>query len=370
MKRNLKTIESIPSVPAYRGPYQEVAIYVRDLLKCDYALVVLAEKESIRIQGFAGSYSETYGNLAADVIARVLEWGPVVIDDARVIAAPVSCGGQVIGLLIGYSSRSGTFTAGDLDKLMTYSHVAAGILTNAALETKSEMRTTFTTEELFHHSRLITMGQLSACFAHEVRNPLTLINGHLRFIQDSLALDHPLRTNLEVIERSARRIEDMAKRMLDFGKKKTRRLGRCDIGELISDALRFVQPYFRSDFMDVQVSFEPQSSLILVDRAQMVQAIVNLLQNAADAMEEANRRILSIAGSVEPKRARIVISDTGTGIPKEILSRIFEPFFTTKGDRGTGLGLYITKQVIEEHCGTIDVQTSECGTSFVISLPL
>jgi signal transduction histidine kinase len=370
MKRNLKTIESIQPVQAYRGAYQEVAVYVRDLLKCDYALVAVAEKESIRIQGFAGPYSETYENLATDAIKRLLDWGPVVIDDARLIAAPVSFGGQVVGLLIGYASISGTFTAGDLEKLMAYSHVAAGILTNAAIETKSEMRTTFTTEELFHHSRLITMGQLSACFAHEVRNPLMLINGHLRFIQDSLAPDHPLRTNLEVIERSARRIEDMAKRMLDFGKKKTRRLGRCDIGELISDALRFVQPYFRSDMMDVQVSLESQSSLILVDRWQMVQAIVNLLQNAADAMEDVNKRVLSITAGVEPTRVRIVISDTGTGIPKEILSKIFKPFFTTKGDRGNGLGLYIAKQVIEEHRGTIDVQTNECGTSFVISLPL
>jgi signal transduction histidine kinase len=200
-----------------------------------------------------------------------------VIDDARLIAAPVSFGGQIMGLLIGYSARTGTFTAADLEKLMAYSHVAAGILTHAAIEAKSEMRTTFTTDELSHHSRLITMGQLSACFAHEVRNPLTLINGHLRFIQDSLTTDHPLRTNLEVIERSSRRIEEMAKRMLDFGRKKTRRVARCDIGELITDALRFVQPYFRSDLMDVQVSLEPQLSLILADRWQMVQAFVNLL---------------------------------------------------------------------------------------------
>src|SRR5262245_51630134 len=111
MKRNSKAIESMQTVQGYRGAYQEVAIYVRDLLKCDYALVALVEKESIRIQGFAGPYSETYGNLAADTIARLLDWGPVVIDDARLIAAPVSCDGRVMGLLIGYSSRSSTFTA-------------------------------------------------------------------------------------------------------------------------------------------------------------------------------------------------------------------------------------------------------------------
>jgi signal transduction histidine kinase len=370
MKRSIKVVEPTQRPEAYRGAYQEIAIYVRDLLQCDYALVAVTEKESIRIHGFAGEYGEAYGNLTADLMPQLRNWAPAVVDDARLVAAPVSTDGQILGVLIGYSSKPGRFTADDLDKLMAYSHVAASIFSNGAAVGKVETKTTFTTEELFHFSRLITMGQLAACFAHEVSNPLTLIRGHLRFIDESLSADSPLRTNVDVIDRSSRRIEEMARRMLNFSKKKTHRKQRCNVAELVDEALHFVQPYFRTVFIDVQTQVEPHLSLTLADRWQIVQAVVNLLQNAADAMTDVSRRVLSITGGVEDSQLRVVISDTGTGIAPVILSRIFEPFFTTKGERGTGLGLYIAKQVIEDHCGTIEVQSSNSGTSFVVSLPL
>jgi len=231
-------------------------------------------------------------------------------------------------------------------------------------------RTTFSTDDLLHFSRLITIAEQSASFAHEVTNPLMLIRGHLRFVDESLSADHPLRTNFEVINRASRHIEEMAKRLLDFSKKRTRHTESCDTAELISDALRFVHPYMRSNFIDVKVHLEPDLPLVDIDRWQVVQAMVNLLQNAADAMAGLDRRVLSIKAFVEGVHMRIAISDTGTGIPSGNVSKVFEPFYTTKGERGTGLGLYITKQVIEEHNGTITVQTGDHGTTFVISLPL
>jgi len=158
--------------------------------------------------------------------------------------------------------------------------------------------------------------------------------------------------------------------MLDFSRKRTRRPEPCDVEELISDTLRFVQPYIRSKFIDVQLQIEPHLPPIDIERWQMVQAIVNILQNAADAMDDLDRRVLSITACLQEDFVQIVVSDTGTGIPRSNLSKIFEPFFTTKGDQGTGLGLFITKQVVQEHDGTVTVETSSRGTSFHISLPL
>jgi len=186
----------------------------------------------------------------------------------------------------------------------------------------------------------------------------------------TLGAEHPLRTHFEAIERASLRIEEMGKRMLDFSRKRTRRPEPCDIGELIWDALHFIQPYMRPKFIDVQVQLEPDLPAIDVERWQMLQAIVNLLQNAADAMADVDRRVLSITAGIQQNHLQIVISDTGTGIEPAALSKIFEPFFTTKGDRGTGLGLFITKQVVQEHGGTATVETSDTGTSFHISLPL
>jgi signal transduction histidine kinase len=234
----------------------------------------------------------------------------------------------------------------------------------------AESRTDFGSDELLHLSQLITIGQLSACFAHEVTNPLMLIRGHVRFVEESLSAEHPLRINFEVIERASRRIEEMARRMLDFSKKRTRRTEPCEIDELISDALRFVQPYLRTQYIDVQVHLESDLPVIDLDRWQMTHVLVNLLQNAADSMVESEKRVLFIAGRIENNSMQIAISDSGTGITAVNVPHIFEPFFTTRGERGTGLGLFIAKQVVEEHGGSIGLDTSSRGTTFVISLPL
>jgi two-component system NtrC family sensor kinase len=365
----MRVVESIQVSQPVLDAYQEIAVYVRNLLHCEYALVAMAEEDSIRVKGCACRDGETYGNLASELIASLGDWGPMVVDDARLITAPILIGNHAAGVLVGYSSTPGTFTVGDLESLTTYSRVAAGILANAAIEA-SETRTAFTTEELLHFSRLVTMGELSACFAHEVTNPLTLILGNVRVIQESLTAGHPLHSNFDVIDRAASRIEEMAKRMLDFGKKKQSRVGRCDIGELIADALRFVQPHIRLNFIEVNVDVESQLPTVMADRWHVMQAIINLLHNAADAMAAVEHRALSITATRENGDVKIVVSDTGPGIAQCHLPRVFEPFFTTKGEKGTGLGLYIAKQVIDEYRGTIDVQTSDRGTSFTISLPL
>jgi signal transduction histidine kinase len=369
MNRILKVIEPPSTTPAYQGPHQEIANYVRTLLKCDYALVAVPEKDSIRIQGFACRGGATYQELAAELTSRLRDWGPVVVDDARLIAAPVSRGSQVLGVLIGYSSTPGTFTADDLDKLMTYTHVAAGILGNAVVEKHNDDRT-FTKDEMLHVSRLITLGELSTCFAHEVTNPLMLIRGHLRVIREILPADHPLRNNFDVIERASVRIEELSRRMLDFSRRRAHRTELCELAELISEAVRFVQPHFRSTCIDLQVHVDPRAAVIDVDRWQMVQALVNLFQNAADAMADVTERVLTVTAELERGQVKLVVSDTGMGIAPSIQSKIFEPFFSTKGEQGTGLGLYITKQVIEAHHGTIEVRSTGCGTSFIIGLPL
>jgi signal transduction histidine kinase len=225
-------------------------------------------------------------------------------------------------------------------------------------------------EDLLHIARLVTVGELSACFAHEVFNPLMLIRGHLRFIDEGLPDDHAMRINFEVIERASKRIEDMARRMLDFSRKRAVRNERYDVAELLADAMRFMQPYFQGLYTDVRVNVTPGLPQIEADRSQIIQALVNLLQNAAEAMASGETRNLTISVTRAADDIRIAIADTGNGIDRDVLPRIFTPFFTTKGERGTGLGLYITRRIVEEHSGRITVQTSPHGTTFVVSLPI
>jgi signal transduction histidine kinase len=367
MNQNLKVIEPDVSNLESSGPYHEIAVRVRDLLKCEYAVVATPENDSLRVQAIVGE-GEASGNLAVNLISKLRDWGPLVVDDSSLVAVPVVRDDTAIGLLVGYSSKHGNFTGDDLQRLMAFSQIVVRLLEDA--QGTGTTRTQFTTEELLHFSRLITIGELSACFAHEVTNPLMLIRGHLRFVEESITEDHPLRINFEVIDRASKRIEEMAKRMLDFSRKRTPRTEKCDIAEVISDAIRFIQPYFRTQYIDVRVHLEPELPFVALDRWQVVQAVVNLLQNAADAMADQTKRVLSVTARIEAGELRVVISDTGTGIAPANIAHIFEPFFTTKGERGTGLGLYITKQVVVDHGGTIDVHSGDRGTTFVISLPL
>jgi len=370
MKPDFKVIERPEKAQVDWGPYEEIAFYVRQLLNCDYALVALTDKSSIRVHCFAGEVANN-GGLAEDLLLQLRDWAPVIVDDGRLIAVPVSSGEAVVGVLVGYASEAGTFSSEHLEKLKAYAPVAACMIVNVGRETDNTVaKPTFRPDELFHFFRLITIGEFSACFAHEVRNPLTLIQGHVRCITENLTADHPMRSNVDAIDRASRRIEDMAKRMLDFSKKRTCHAELCDIRDLISDALRFVQPYIRVSLTNVEAHFDPNLPQLELDRWQMLQAIVNILQNASDAMANSQRRVLSIDAIARERCVEIIVSDTGTGISAAHLSKIFEPFFTTKNERGTGLGLYITKQVVEEHRGTVRVESSNQGTTFTISLPL
>src|SRR5437870_1521816 len=135
MSRNLKIVEPNIATMGFSGLYSEIAVYVRNLLKCDYAFVAIPEKNSIRIQAIAGAELETAGSIAPDLAGKLRGWGPVIADDSRLIAAPLSCGEHLIGVLVGYCSKPGNaFTDRDLEKLVAYSHVAVGLITNAAAE--------------------------------------------------------------------------------------------------------------------------------------------------------------------------------------------------------------------------------------------
>jgi two-component system NtrC family sensor kinase len=223
--------------------------------------------------------------------------------------------------------------------------------------------------EIMHLSRLVTIGELSACFAHEVFNPLMLIQCHLRMIAEQISPDSPLRANVEAIQRASKRIEEMADRMLDFSRKRTPQTEPCDCGELVNEALRFMQPYLKGELVEIRRHIDPDLPQLLMDRWEIIQAFVNLFRNAIEAMARTERKVLQATVTQETGAVRISISDTGAGIAPADLSRVFNPFFTTKGEMGTGLGLYIARRVIEEHNGTIAVQTTESGTTFTIAFP-
>jgi signal transduction histidine kinase len=276
---------------------------------------------------------------------------------------------RVVGILIAGSSQVGAFHSEHLQRLSSYSQSVAPILDRGNSESQNK-DPLLQPNELLHFSRLVTIGEMTACFSHEVFNHLSIVRGHLRLMQDEVQNSSLLQDHFNSIDSATRRIEQMTREMLDFCRKRAHEFEPCDTRELIDTAVRFVEPYLQNLHVEAQVRVDPEDIQLSVDRWQILHALINLMHNAADAMDGCAKRLLLVSGGRDVNAYKITVSDTGRGIPPEEVQSVFHPFFTTKGDRGTGLGLYIARRVVDEHGGTLSVQTSERGTTFIITLPI
>ena len=225
--------------------------------------------------------------------------------------------------------------------------------------------------ELIRFSRLALIGEMVACFAHEVSNPLMVAQGHLRLIDEQTPDDHASRESVHAAVEAVERIGKMAAWMLDFNRKEPSSDGPFDVSEAIDDAYRFVGPYLNMRAVSFEFESPSEVGSIVADRNLLIQVLVNLFQNAADATVGCPERRLKVVVASHRDQLQIDVEDTGEGIPTADLERVFEPFFTTKGVLGTGLGLYIAKRiVIDELKGAITAQNGPHTTTFTIILPL
>src|SRR5262245_1660733 len=186
MSQVLKVIAPRTANSGPESPYHQIALQVRDVLRCEYAIVATPEDDSVRVQAVVGGEAGSSSQFAVNLISKLPDLKPIVLDDACLVSVPVLRNQTVIALLVGYSSAHGNFTRDHLQRLVAFSHIAVGLLERASPPPDGSARTALSASELFHFSRLITIGEMSACFAHEVTNPLMLIRGHLRFVEEGL----------------------------------------------------------------------------------------------------------------------------------------------------------------------------------------
>ena len=218
--------------------------------------------------------------------------------------------------------------------------------------------------------RLASLGMLAAGVAHEINNPLGGILALTALALEDAKPDDPNRENLEEVLRQAQRCRDIVKGLLEFSRQSAANAERVDVHRIVEDTLGLLAQ--QSAFFNVTVvkKYDAQLPGVLADRSQLQQVFMNILVNAAQSMDE--RGAIEIAtrrgalGDVE-----IEISDTGRGIPAEVVDRIFDPFFTTKASgAGTGLGLSIAYGIVTKHRGTIQVASEEGkGSAFTVRLP-
>ena len=226
-------------------------------------------------------------------------------------------------------------------------------------------------ERMLESDRLTALSSLASGMAHEIRNPLVSIGGFARRISKLVEKNSPLRGYVEVIQEEVARLEKLLKEILDFTGENLSYFGDHDLDHLIDDTLLLVQRDLAANNIQVAKELAPLPRIHCDDR-QIKQVFYNLFQNARQAMIHGG--ILTIRTYSQEREdgvyAAAAISDTGGGIPLEVLHNIFNPFFSTK-DYGTGLGLSIAQRIVSRHCGQIEVKNElGKGVTFIVSLPI
>jgi signal transduction histidine kinase len=240
----------------------------------------------------------------------------------------------------------------------------------------ADQKRVMTLHEIEYSEKMASIGRLAAGIAHEINNPLAIINEKAGLIQDLFMLkeqykqDSKLLGLIASIVSSVERCSVITRRLLSFARQSDATTTRINLYKIVTEVLSFLgkEPEYRS--ITINIDIEDGIDDIVTDKGKLQQVLLNIIKNAFAAVDDGGH--LLIRARRQRDGVELTVQDDGCGIPQEDIAKIFEPFFTTKGGRGgTGLGLSITYGLITEMGGTIRVTSEkDKGTSFIMSLPL
>ena len=213
--------------------------------------------------------------------------------------------------------------------------------------------------------------RLASGLAHELKNPLGALNLNLQLLQEELdeavALPETSRKRLSLIMKECRRLEDVLSNFLRYAMRRPLSLESVEPNVLVDEVLTFLKPEMRSAQVELRTRFEPDLPPASLDVGLVKQALLNVIINAVEAMPDGG--VLTVETANAGDWAEIIVSDTGLGVPAEVMSHVFEAYFSGKKG-GTGLGLAITKRIVEKHGGSATLESAgETGTRVTIRLP-
>lgn len=227
-------------------------------------------------------------------------------------------------------------------------------------------------EKLIEYEKLSALGRLTANVAHEIRNPITVIGGLSKRLEKSLLPGTREKEYLELISLEAKRLEELLRNVLVFSSNAFLQREKHDLNTIVRDCMDLYSNVCKGKSISTEVLLGDIQPLY-IDRRHVSEAINNLLANATDAMKAGGLLTVSTAEDFikGKKYANVRIADTGTGIPEDKIGMIFEPFFSTKVDKTeTGLGLPITRKIVEGHGGFVRVESAVGkGSTFSLFLP-
>jgi two-component system sensor kinase FixL len=240
---------------------------------------------------------------------------------------------------------------------------------------RTETRLQELQNELVHVSRLTAMGEMASTLAHELNQPLSaianLLTGSRRLIDRGREADQAkVRDAIDKAAAQALRAGDVIHRMRDFVRRGASQREPASLSKLVEEASALALIGEKERQVDVRLSLDPAADSVFADRVQIQQVLLNLIRNGIDAMEDQPRRELVISSDLtEEGTARVSVADSGSGIADDVLERLFQPFMTTK-PQGMGVGLSISRSIIEAHGGRIWAEANpRGGTIFRFTLP-
>ncbi len=350
------------------------------------------------------------GVVVIDATGQVLIWNRAA-EELTGIAAADAVGKQVSSVLADNPAAASqiekTFSSGrsysDYDAELTVKYHAprpVGLVTSVLEDSSGNPAGVILTirdqasvremkERMRRSDRLATLGMIAAGIAHEVKNPLVGISGAAQLMKAELrsaergrkaGSGKNLIEYLDVVLKEADRLNRVLEGILDFTRLKPLDIKSCNIHSILDRTLLLNEENARKRKILLSRLYDPSLPDVLGNQDQLIQVFLNIIRNAIEAMPDGGKltivtrmsdQFTSVQSDGKKHRLMVVkVSDTGSGIKQEHLNDIFTPFFTTK-DRGVGLGLALSYQIVQEHLGTMRVESQENeGTTFSIYLPL
>jgi two-component system sensor kinase FixL len=337
------------------------------------AMIVIGEDGTV--QSFSSAAERLFGYSAAEVVGKnvkLLMPSPYRENHDRYIAEYLRTGQRrIIGIgrvVVGERKDGSTFpmelAVGEMRS--SDRHFFTGFIRDITQRQESEARLQELQSELVHVSRLTAMGQMASALAHELNQPLLAIVGYMkgsRRLLESGAEDRLglLRDAMDKAGDQALRAGQIIRRLREF-------VGRGDserrvesVKKLIEEASALALVGTKDQGVRVRFQFDPAVDLVLVDKVQIQQVLLNLLRNAVEAMQASQRRELVIfTAAGDDEMVVVSVADTGSGIAQELMSQLFQPFVTNKR-HGMGVGLSICRTIVEAHGGQITVEPNPAG---------
>lgn len=225
--------------------------------------------------------------------------------------------------------------------------------------------------QLLQAEKMSSLGKLAAGVAHQLNNPLGGITLFAKLLMEEYDLEEGAKEDVDRILKDAKRCRDIVKELLEFTRQTRHLMQPHSVNQALTRTLFLLENQALFQNIDIEKDLDPSLPLVQADIQQLNHLFMNIILNAVQAMQGKGKLAVKSYFSNNSQRVGIEISDTGPGIPAEILPRIFEPFFTTKEEgKGTGLGLSLAYNIVKNHGGSISTESKpQEGTTFIIELP-